>query len=57
MAQEGAKVVVNDPGVNLDGSGHDNGPAAEVVAEIEKAGGTAVAELRQRRRRSKVART
>src|SRR5829696_8193720 len=42
MAAEGAKVVVNDPGVGLDGSGHDNGPAAEVVAEIEKAGGTAV---------------
>ena len=41
MAAEGAKVVVNDPGVGLDGSGHDNGPAAEVVAEIEKAGGTA----------------
>lgn len=41
MAQEGAKVIVNDPGVALDGSGHDNGPAAEVVAEIEKAGGTA----------------
>jgi NAD(P)-dependent dehydrogenase (short-subunit alcohol dehydrogenase family) len=43
MAAEGAKVVVNDPGVSLDGSGHDNGPAAEVVAEIEKAGGTAAA--------------
>ncbi len=42
MAAEGAKVVVNDPGVSLDGSGHDNGPAAEVVAEIEKAGGTAI---------------
>jgi NAD(P)-dependent dehydrogenase (short-subunit alcohol dehydrogenase family) len=41
MAAEGAKVIVNDPGVSLDGSGHDNGPAAEVVAEIEKAGGTA----------------
>ncbi|MGE0058913.1 MAG: SDR family NAD(P)-dependent oxidoreductase [Dehalococcoidia bacterium] len=43
MAAEGARVVVNDPGVSLDGSGTDNGPAAEVVAEIEKAGGTAVA--------------
>jgi NAD(P)-dependent dehydrogenase (short-subunit alcohol dehydrogenase family) len=42
MAAEGARVVVNDPGVSLDGSGHDNGPAAEVVAEIEKAGGTAI---------------
>jgi NAD(P)-dependent dehydrogenase (short-subunit alcohol dehydrogenase family) len=43
MAAEGARVVVNDPGVSLDGSGTDNGPAAEVVAEIEKEGGTAVA--------------
>ena len=27
LAQEGANVVVNDPGVNVDGSGHDAGPA------------------------------
>ncbi len=40
--QEGAKVVVNDPGVAVDGTGHDNGPAAEVTEEIRKAGGTAV---------------
>jgi NAD(P)-dependent dehydrogenase (short-subunit alcohol dehydrogenase family) len=43
FAREGAKVVVNDPGVNTDGSGHDNGPADQVVAEIKAAGGTAVA--------------
>jgi NAD(P)-dependent dehydrogenase (short-subunit alcohol dehydrogenase family) len=43
FAREGARVVVNDPGVNADGSGHDNGPADEVVAEIKAAGGTAVA--------------
>lgn len=42
-ASEGARVVVNDPGVNPDGSGHDDGPAAQVVEEIRKAGGTAVA--------------
>ncbi len=42
LAQEGAKVVVNDPGVGLDGSGTDNGPAAQVVEEIRAAGGTAV---------------
>jgi NAD(P)-dependent dehydrogenase (short-subunit alcohol dehydrogenase family) len=42
-ASEGARVIVNDPGVNPDGSGHDDGPAAQVVAEIKKAGGTAVA--------------
>ncbi|MDO8615392.1 MAG: SDR family oxidoreductase [Dehalococcoidia bacterium] len=43
MAEHGAKVVVNDPGVNPDGSGHDNGPAEQVVAEITAAAGTAVA--------------
>jgi NAD(P)-dependent dehydrogenase (short-subunit alcohol dehydrogenase family) len=36
--------VVNDPGVGRDGSGGDGaGPAADVVAEIESAGGKAVA--------------
>ena len=43
MAQEGAKVVVNDPGVGPDGVGTDDGPADQVVAEIKAAGGTAVA--------------
>ncbi len=43
MAEEGAKVVVNDPGVNPDGTGHDDGPADQVVAEIKKAGGSAAA--------------
>ena len=42
-AAEGARVVVNDAGVNPDGSGHDNGPAAQVAEEITKAGGQAVA--------------
>ena len=42
-AAEGAKVVVNDPGVAADGSGTDAAPAEEVVEEIRKAGGTAVA--------------
>jgi NAD(P)-dependent dehydrogenase (short-subunit alcohol dehydrogenase family) len=42
LAQEGANVVVNDPGVNSDGTGHDNGPAEQVVAEIKAAGGNAV---------------
>ena len=45
LAQEGANVVVNDPGVNVDGSGHDNGPAEQVVAEIKAAGGNAVANV------------
>ncbi|MBI3699854.1 MAG: SDR family oxidoreductase [Afipia sp.] len=42
-AAEGAKVVVNDPGVAADGSGTSAAPAEEVVAEIEKRGGTAAA--------------
>jgi NAD(P)-dependent dehydrogenase (short-subunit alcohol dehydrogenase family) len=43
MAAQGAKVVVNDPGVSATGEGSDAGPAAQVVDEIHKAGGTAVA--------------
>ena len=42
-ASEGARIVVNDPGVSNDGGGHDEGPAAQVVEEIKKAGGDAVA--------------
>ncbi len=41
-AAEGAKVVVNDPGVAMDGSGCDQAPADEVVDAIRRAGGTAV---------------
>ena len=43
LAEQGAKVVVNDPGVNPDGTGHDDGPADQVVAEITKMGLTAAA--------------
>jgi NAD(P)-dependent dehydrogenase (short-subunit alcohol dehydrogenase family) len=43
MAAEGAKVVVVDPGVNVDGSGFDQSIAEQVVGEIQSAGGTAVA--------------
>lgn len=43
FAAEGAKVVVNDLGGSGDGSGSDSGPAHDVVAEIEAAGGEAVA--------------
>ncbi len=42
LAEAGASVVADDPGVNVDGTGHDNGPADEVVAEIKSKGGTAV---------------
>ena len=43
MAKEGAKVVVNDLGGNVAGEGADKGPAQQVVDEIKKAGGQAVA--------------
>ncbi len=43
FAAEGAKVVVNDLGGNADGTGGDKTPAEEVVHEIEKMGGEAVA--------------
>ncbi len=43
LASHGAKVVVNDLGGARDGTGEDQGPAAEVVAEIKAAGGEAIA--------------
>src|SRR5579871_6724374 len=43
LAQEGASVVVCDIGASLQGAGTDQGPAHEVVAEIEKLGGRALA--------------
>ncbi len=43
MASESAKVVVNDVGAAGDGTGASVSPAEEVVDEIKKAGGNAVA--------------
>jgi len=43
FAGEGAKVVVNDLGGGMDGSGEDIGPAQQVVNEITAMGGEAVA--------------
>jgi NAD(P)-dependent dehydrogenase (short-subunit alcohol dehydrogenase family) len=43
FAQQGAKVVVNDLGAEVDGSGGSTGPAGEVVDEIRSMGGEAVA--------------
>jgi len=43
VAEQGAKVVVNDFGVSPDGREPSSGPAFEVVEEIKKAGGEAVA--------------
>ncbi|QGG94793.1 SDR family oxidoreductase [Actinomarinicola tropica] len=42
MAEQGAKVVVNDLGAEMDGSGGGTGPAGEVVEEIRGMGGEAV---------------
>ena len=43
MAAEGAKMVVNDLGGAVDGSGNSSSPADDVVDEIKAAGGDAVA--------------
>jgi NAD(P)-dependent dehydrogenase (short-subunit alcohol dehydrogenase family) len=43
LAAEGAKVVVNDLGGDPDGTGASSAPADEVVAEIRRIGGEAVA--------------
>lgn len=43
FARQGAKVVVNDLGAAVDGSGESEGPAHDVVAEIKAMGGEAVA--------------
>ena len=43
LAQQGAKVVVNDLGASGSGEGADAGPAQQVVNEIKAAGGQAVA--------------
>ena len=42
LAEQGAKVVVNDIGGEVDGSGRSTGPAQDVVDEIIAAGGEAV---------------
>ncbi len=43
LASRGARIVVNDLGATLGGGGEDSAPAADVVAEIEAAGGIAIA--------------
>jgi len=45
LAARGAAVVVNDPGVQLDGSSPDSGPAQSVVEEIRAAGGRAITRM------------
>src|SRR6188508_1182536 len=43
LASHGAKVVVNDLGGNVDGTGGDLSPAQQVVEEIAGMGGEAIA--------------
>lgn len=43
LARQGAKVVVNDLGAEVDGSGSSTGPAGEVVERIRATGGEAIA--------------
>src|SRR5258706_6525738 len=43
FAREGARVIVNDLGVEPDGTGANTGPAQQVVDEIEALGGAAIA--------------
>src|SRR5579872_6537262 len=43
FARQGARVVVNDLGAEVDGTGSSAGPAGEVVDEIRGMGGEAVA--------------
>jgi NAD(P)-dependent dehydrogenase (short-subunit alcohol dehydrogenase family) len=42
LARQGAKVVVNDLGAEVDGEGRSVGPAGEVVDEIRAIGGEAI---------------
>ncbi|RLA56341.1 MAG: 3-hydroxyacyl-CoA dehydrogenase [Gammaproteobacteria bacterium] len=45
LAQQGARVVVADPGADRGGRGSEEAPANQVVAEIEAAGGQAISAL------------
>jgi len=43
LARRGAQIIVNDLGVEIDGTGRSEEPARSVVKEIQEAGGEAVA--------------
>ena len=43
LAYEGARLVINDLGADIDGQGRSSAPANEVVAHIREQGGEAVA--------------
>ena len=44
LADRGARLLVNDLGVAIDGTGGDEGPAQKVADEINAAGGIAIAD-------------
>jgi len=44
FAREGARLVINDTGVERDGTGGDHGPADAVTAEVRELGGEAIAD-------------
>ena len=50
LAQQGARIVVNDLGASLDGVGTDTSPAHDVVAEIKDLGQRRDRQRRERRR-------
>ena len=56
LASHGARVIVNDVGVAVDGSGGEQGPAEEVVEQIRAAGGEAAANFENIPRRDGAAR-
>ena len=43
LAEEGASVIINDLGCDIDGSGSSNIPADNAVSEIQSKGGKAIA--------------
>jgi NAD(P)-dependent dehydrogenase (short-subunit alcohol dehydrogenase family) len=45
LAERGAKIVVNDPGLSMAGDATDEGPADALVSEIKALGGEAIASL------------
>jgi NAD(P)-dependent dehydrogenase (short-subunit alcohol dehydrogenase family) len=57
LAARGAKVVVNDVGCSVSGVGEDKKLVDEVVAEIKKAGGVAVASYDNAENGAKVVKT
>lgn len=45
LASRGARIVINDPGLDLRGDGADSGPAWQLLGEIRAVGGEAIVSL------------